>query len=1446
MQEVEKFVIVAIGGSAGSLEALETILSDLPSENGLAITLALHSASEHSEGLADFLSKYSSIPVKVVGEESSFEPNNIYIIRFDKASDGSVDRINRFFHQIAITYKDRAVAVVLSGGGRDGVDGAKSIETEGGVVLVQDPATATHPEMPQNILRACSTTEILLPEMMAARVLEIAAVAGVKESNIELASQLHDICHIVKIRTGNDFSLYKPNTVIRRIDRRMKANGLTEVSRYIDLLEESPEEAHALSQDFCIGVTGFFRDPEAFDIVYHDILPKLLSNRSSNDPVRIWDTCCSTGEEAYSLAMLIHEYIAENRIDCTTKIFATDLDEQAIAAARTGIYPETVKLDLGDKRFNTFLTKVNDGFQVIKSLREMVIFAHHNLIKDPPFSRLDMVVCRNFFIYLNADIQKRLLNLFHAMLRPGGYLFMGNSESIGPLTELFATVDKRWRIFQKLDSALHSAKELSLTSNVQMIDRSTRDAYRPEKIWPEPGELATEILVQRYAPPCVVVNDKYEVVHVSTPASHLLEIPIGTPTNDILRMVKKELRPALRAAIHQAISQGEQVAFRGQCMTVHEQQIEVNVTAEPLDAKNIARRLALVTLQPTPVQIPSQDGFTESSSQQERSRKDLLIRNLEEQLRINQEELNSTIQQLEASNDSLMSTNEELMSVNEEFQSTNEELETSKEELQTLNEELLTLNTELQKKVEALDVANNDIENLLNGTQIATLFLDCNLRVKRFTPMASKIFNLVSSDIDRPLEHITGTISQVNISADARRVIETNTIIESTALTVDGDRYYLIRLLPYRTSTGEVEGVVITFVDLTEQHRMEEAIREQAQILDLAPVIVRDLESRIVFWSAGASRLYGFTKNEAIGHISHQLLNTVFPQSLDSIMNTLKTRSAWNGELIHHNRNGEEIFVRSQWVLYRDSAGRPSRTLEVNADNTERKKAEDQYHMLFTTMVNGFALCDIICDEQGSARGYRIIVVNPAFEKLTMKRSDDVVGQDVFDVMTGIKASGAECCRSVLISGQPDIFIYTQPESGKRFEITVFQPTSGQLAMIIEDTTIKYEAESAQKKLELQLAQAQKMEAIGTLAGGIAHDFNNILGAILGYAEMLRETSSSDARTIHDIDQILNAGNRAKELVKQILAFSRQTDIEHIPLQPALLAKEAIKLLRSTLPSSITIEQDIDHDAGVILADPTQFQQILINLCTNAFHAMEAKGGTLRVSVHKKTVTEEDTDNSSRLRPGKYVQVSIRDTGTGIAPEIMEKIFDPYFTTKEVGKGTGMGLAVVLGIVQSSGGYILCDSKPGEGTVFHILMPIVEGSAVEDKNVTEVIPKGNERILLVDDEEMLNVVNKRILEKLGYQITAMNDSLQALNVFRCQPDAFDLVITDQTMPNMSGADLSCNLLKTRPDIPIILCTGYSSLISEEQARIMGIKGFIMKPFTKRDLGNVVRMVLNNR
>ncbi len=625
--------------------------------------------------------------------------------------------------------------------------------------------------------------------------------------------------------------------------------------------------------------------------------------------------------------------------------------------------------------------------------------------------------------------------------------------------------------------------------------------------------------------------------------------------------------------------------------------------------------------------------------------------------------------------------------------------------------------------------------------------------------------------------------------------------------------------------------------------------RRYFDLYDLAPVgyCTVSEEGLLLEANLAAINLLGLTRATLIGQ---RISRFILEEDQDSYYlirkNLFASGQPQSCELRMVKKDGTVFSAHLAAVLAGDAGGAPVCRI-VLSDISERKQNEaalresEERHReyIMNTPYGVFAT-----DERG-----RYLQVNPSACRITGYEERELLAMNMSDLLfEDSRPQGLLHFQKLVDEGKSQGEMPFRPKSGEKrwWSVTAVRLSGARFLGFCNDITDRKQAEEQRSHLQAHLQQAQKMEAIGTLAGGIAHDFNNILGAILGYAEMAREDSPAGSILRQDIDQVVKASHRAKELVKQILAFSHQTETVLIPIQPAIIVGEAAKMLRSSLPSSIDIRQNIDVNTGPILAHPIQIHQIVMNLGTNAFHAMEESGGTLSISLEKKTLTEKDIVGKPGVEPGDFVQLSIGDTGIGIAPELLGKIFDPYFTTKEIGKGTGMGLSIIHGIVKSYGGCVSVHSQFGEGTVFQVLLPVMAAETVVEVKPAEIVELGNERILFIDDEEILAEMGKSMLERLGYQVTVRSSSLEALTTFQDQPDMFDLVITDQTMPGMTGSDLARRILQIRPFMPIILCTGYSSLISEEKVRSLGIKGFAMKPLARKDIAAIIRKVLDKR
>lgn len=788
------------------------------------------------------------------------------------------------------------------------------------------------------------------------------------------SKDLRAILKIVQTETGHDFGSYKCSTLNRRIERRLATNNLSDLDSYISLLKKNPGEAESLSKDILIGVTGFFRDAEAFEIVAREVLPQLFANRGKDDPARIWHACCATGEEAYSMAILVREYLAAHKREAQAQIFATDLDETSIAQARAGVYfHDALGQTMDKERLQSFFAGRDDRYQVTKQLREMIVFACHDLLTDPPFSRLDLIVCRNALIYMNPAVQKRVIALFHQALKPGGFLFLGSSESLGKHSDLFVPIDKKWKIFRRADIEHPARTIFPFATPLQRSFGSSRDSASSINGEPDPGKVAEKVLMDRYSPPCIVVNDRYEVVYFSTRTSRYLEVPVGEPTRDILRMAREELRPALRAAIYKAITEQDPVDFRGIKILRDGEQEAVNVRVEPLNTSSSAK-IAMVILEPAPLAIPLPPVAkgNQDLSDGSPTNRDHLVDQLEDQLRITHEQLQSTIEQLATSNEGLMSTNEELVflneeyqSANEELQSTNEELETSKEELQSLNEELTTVNAELQDKVEELDRLNSDMENLLASSEIAFLFLDRQLVIRRFSPALAEIFNLIPADIGRPYRHLGGTIDWPCLPEDAEKVLKTHRPIEREVQDRAGERHYSLRMLPYRTPFSKAEGIVVTLTDITERKLTEDQIRAIALFPEenLSPVLRVAGDGTLLYANRASTTLLDEWKCAVGGQIP------------DSVRRELTTslKNRLNHE-IEVRCTDRDLSFKLVPIPERDYVNFYGRDITEQKQAREKLRAsEERFRVIFEQAAVGIAHVDL----QG-----KILCCNHQFEKI--------------------------------------------------------------------------------------------------------------------------------------------------------------------------------------------------------------------------------------------------------------------------------------------------------------------------------------------------------------------------------------------------------------------------------------------------------------------------------
>ena len=861
-EEANRPTVVGIGASAGGLSALKAFFAHVPEESGLSFVVVVHLSPEHESHLADLLQPHVKMPVTQVTDEPALEPNRVYVIppgqnldtidthlRLTKLEERRIERapIDHFFRALAGTHDGHSVGVILTGTGSDGTLGIKEIKEKGGLTVVQDPNEAEYDGMPQSAI-ATGLVDLVLPlAEMPEKILRFARTRpriAVPEDEKALGDGqrqiLQKIFAQIRARTGRDFTRYKRSTILRRIQRRMQLAHIEELADYLAWLRDEPDEVRALADDFLITVTNFFRDPEVVEWLEQEVVPELFEGKGPGETVRVWSVGCATGEEAYTVAMLLLEEAARHEAPPEIQVFASDLHEHSLQKAREGFYPGDIETDVSVERLRRFFIKENGGYRIRKEVREHVVFAPHNLLGDPPFSKLDLIACRNVLIYLQRAVQRDVLDLFHYALNPDGFLLLGTSETVDR-SELFRTESKTHCIFRKRNVP---APEPQLP--VFPITHLRPPGEPAERNGQEGEPLAYGALHQRmvewYAPPSLIVNPDYQVVHFSEHVGRFLVHPGGEPTTSVFKLVREELRIELRAALHAAREKGQATRSKPIAVEIDSDVRHVVLSVQPAQTSE-QEGFVLVIFDEAEVALfdggeadppaAEADGGTSGAATQ-----DATLREMEAELDLTKQRLQAIIEEYETSQEEMRASNEEMQSTNEELRSTMEELETSKEELQSMNEELQTLNQENKHKVEELSQLSGDLQNLMAATAIATLFLDRQLRILRFTPQVEDLFNVRLTDRGRPLSDITHRLGYDELPADAEKVLRHLVPVEREVQDEKG-RWYLTRVRPYRSADDRIEGVVITFVDITTRKEAEEALREAKayaeKIVDSAP-----------------------------------------------------------------------------------------------------------------------------------------------------------------------------------------------------------------------------------------------------------------------------------------------------------------------------------------------------------------------------------------------------------------------------------------------------------------------------------------------------------------------------------------------------------------------------------------------------------------------------------
>ncbi len=963
------FPVVAIGASAGGLDAFKEFFTNMPVDNGMAFILIAHLDPNHVSILPELIQKCTNMIVHKVEDGMAIAANSIFIIPPNKdmiIHDGVLQLLDRekkqhtklpidtFLKSLAMDQKQNAICIILSGTGSDGTLGVKEIKSSMGMVMAQDEKTAKYVGMPRSAMDTGLVDYILSPKKMPQKLINYIKhptykipkeVSLIKEKE---PNTLQKIMILLKSHTGHDFSAYKQNTICRRIERRMNVHQLKDTEAYVRYLQESPRENEVLFKELLIGVTNFFRDPDSFEILKNEIFPKIIRSKKDKYSFRVWVPGCSSGEEVYSIAIVLKEVIEATKTNLSVQIFGTDIDDNAIDIARIGIYPKSISADVNPERLKRFFIEEEDNYRISKTIREMVVFAPQNIIKDPPFTKLDMISCRNLLIYLNAEAQKMILPLFSYSIKENGILMLGSSETIGTFAEMFSPLNKKWKIFGVNKSAITKMVPVSFPIEIQphLDMKKNPMSQLKENNEINLSKYVEKNLLDNYAPVAIVINRESNVIFIYGKTGKYLEPASGVASLNLIDMTREGMRYEMASGIRKAISTNKKVQYEELLVKINNVNQSINLEITPIKDLTPKSGLLIVTIQDAPI-LKTKEGKKSNSNVVDEKH----VMALEQELKYTKENLQTTIEELETSNEELKSSNEELQSTNEELQSTNEELETSKEELQSLNEELSTVNSELQGRIDEMTVTSSDMKNLLDSTQIATIFLDTEFRIKRFTPKATDIINLIQSDIGRDITHIVFKVKYDQLVEDAQKVLDTLIPI-SREVKGNDDNWYTSKVMPYRTIDNLIDGVVVIFDDITlSKKAQEEGLLESERLLYETQKSAEmgswnwNLQTGEAIWSDQLYQIYGRDKEKGTptmdAWLDHYHPDDRKPLQ-DTIDKAIKEDKYYSIDYrIFRENDGQERWIRSEGKIEKDSNGEPFKLLGMAQDITDRKKIEE-------------------------------------------------------------------------------------------------------------------------------------------------------------------------------------------------------------------------------------------------------------------------------------------------------------------------------------------------------------------------------------------------------------------------------------------------------------------------------------------------------------------------
>ena len=1438
------FPVIGIGASAGGLTAVTQLLKHLPARIGMAVVVIQHLDPKHGSLTAEILSRISPMPVAEVKDGTRIQPDNVYVIppnynlRLSKGVLKLSPRlearqhlpIDLFFQSLADEKKDEAIGVVLSGIASDGTLGLRAIKSEDGLTFAQDPKTAQYDGMPRSAILSGAVDIVASPQGIAEEIGRISHLYPFQQGVSTAAAQGRElgpagyhpkILTMLRKTTGVDFGLYKPSTIQRRISRRQFLLKIPNLQNYVQYLADHPEEVKTLFNDILIQVTSFFRDPGAFDSLKTHILPKILKNWDRKAPFRVWVPGCSTGEEAYSIAIVFFEFLDKAKTQQQIQIFASDISEAAIHKARAAVYPETITKDVSRARLRRFFEKTEGGYRIAKWVREICLFSRQDVTTDPPFARIDLVSCRNLLIYFTSELQKRVVPILHYALNPGGILWLGRSETISGFPNLFAIEDKLNKFYSKK----------TITTPARVEFPPARHTAKPVVVLPRPVALvslqdvqqeADRIAIREYAPPGVVINDAFEILQVRGRPAPYLELTSGQASLNVFKLARPEIVADLRYLIGVSRREDKSIKRDGLSFKYNGDQrfFSINVIPLPLTLESKERCFSIF-FEDTP---RPQTVAPSSAKKPGKSRKRLAEdqRVAQQQIAEEQRYQQSLIEEYETTQEELTSANEELQSTNEELQSTNEELETAKEELQSANEEMTTVNDELQNRNAEMTQLSNDLTNLLASMDIPVVMVGPDARIRRFTPKAGQTLRLTAGDIGRAISDIETGLKGIDLYDLVSSTMSSMTLHEIETEDKRGS-WYRLQIRPYRTADNKIDGAVISMIDITASKHAADLVksaRDDARTIietTPSPVLVITADRRVQVANESFCETFRSERSEIEGKFISELGDGQWNipsllRLLEAVLNQGTKFKDFEVEL-DLPRVGHKSLVLNARRTYLAGAATQAALLAIE-DATVRKEiarelksTEERYRNLLEGAHDGIVVVNrkgliVFANRRAEAMfGYSAGELNDKYyEILVPEERREVHRSYLASYMRDPQARDMESPeRLELYARRKDGFVFpvdislSPVKSDSEATVTAIIRDISQRKMI-EKERLEMMASEKEARLEAEKANRMKDEFLATLS----HELRTPLTTIKSWAQILRLGLTDPERAMKGVTVIERSANSQSQLIDDLLDVSRiQSGKLHLDLSvvdPVECVSAAVDSVRSLAEEkAISIETEFDPSPGKISADPVRLQQVFSNLLTNAIKFTPQRG---EIGVQLKRVGEP---------PRQSVQIQVKDTGKGIKADFIPHLFTRFTQADSSSTrgyaGLGLGLSIVRHLVEMHGGIVTAES-PGEekGSVFTVNLPLEQTNLQPGENTvsSESLQVINEKpgtpakldglkVLIIDDVKDTRDGFGTFLQSLGADVKTAASAAEgfgALTEFKP-----DVLLCDIAMPGEDGYSL---------------------------------------------------------